>query len=126
MYSLHEEVPGPLYGLFSEKIQDRLNNMLRDHLLFPVDPGNWPARGTAEFSLYAAMWCFLHSTSFADGIEKAVRIGGDTDTYAAIAGGLLGAYYGYDAIPLEWRQTILGHDVMVEYADKLYEMNQQL
>jgi ADP-ribosyl-[dinitrogen reductase] hydrolase len=67
----------------------------------------------------------MHSTSFADGIEKAVRIGGDTDTYAAIAGGLLGAYYGYDAIPLEWRNTILGHDVMVDYAEKLYDMNQQ-
>ncbi len=123
-YSWHEEIPGPLYGLFSEKIQDRLNNMLTDPLVFPVDPGAWPARGTAEFSLYAAMWCFLHSTSFEDGIERAVRIGGDTDTYAAIAGGLLGAYYGYDAIPEDWRKTILGHKTMVGYAEKLYEMSQ--
>ena len=103
----------------------RIHNGLIDEGLFPIDPGAWPARGTAEFSLYAALWCFKHSTSFADGIERAVRIGGDTDTYAAIAGGLLGAYYGYEAIPLEWRQTILGHDVMVDYAEKLYELNQR-
>ena len=102
----------------------RVGLLLEDHSCFPIDPGAWPARGTAEFSLYAAMWCFLHSTSFEDGIEKAVRIGGDTDTYAAIAGGLLGAYYGYDAIPTKWKNTILGHDVMVGYAEKLHEMGQ--
>ena len=110
------------YGSF---LKQRIIFSLADEKLFPIDPGAWPARGTAEFSLYAALWCFKHSTSFADGIERAVRIGGDTDTYAAIAGGLLGAYYGYEAIPLEWRQTILGHDVMVDYAEKLYELNQR-
>jgi ADP-ribosyl-[dinitrogen reductase] hydrolase len=104
----------------------RIHNSLNDEYMFPIDPGTWPARGTAEFSLYAALWCFKHSTSFEDGIEKAIRIGGDTDTYAAIAGGLLGAYYGYDAIPVEWRDACLGRDVMLEYADKLYEMNQRL
>lgn len=103
----------------------RIDNSLNDKYMFPIDPGAWPARGTAEFSLYAALWCFKHATSFEDGIERAVRIGGDTDTYAAIAGGLLGAYYGYDTIPEKWRNTILGHDTMVEYAHKLYELNQQ-
>jgi ADP-ribosyl-[dinitrogen reductase] hydrolase len=104
----------------------RVYNSLNDEYLFPIDPGAWPARGTAEFSLYAALWCFKNSTSFADGIEKAIRVGGDTDTVAAVAGGLLGAYYGYEAIPFEWRNTILGKLPMLEYADKLYEMNQQL
>lgn len=106
-------------------LKKRVVLSLADKNLFPIDPGAWPARGTAEFSLYAALWCFKHSTSFADGIERAVRIGGDTDTYAAIAGGLLGAYYGYNAIPLEQRQSILGHGVMVDYAEKLYELNQR-
>ena len=104
----------------------RIHNALIDGDLFPVDPGAWPARGTAEFSLYAALWCFKHSTSFADAIEKAVRIGGDTDTYAAITGGLAGAYYGYDAIPVEWRDPCLGRDVMLDYAEKLYGLNQKL
>jgi ADP-ribosyl-[dinitrogen reductase] hydrolase len=104
-------------------LMQRVASSVADDRLFPIDPGTWPARGAAEFSLYAALWCFKHATSFADGIEKAVHIGGDTDTYAAIAGGLLGAYYGYEEIPLKWRQIILGHDVMVDYADKLYELN---
>lgn len=90
--------------------------------LAPVDPGAWPARGTAEFSLYVALYALKYATSFADGIDISIRVGGDTDTYAAIAGGLLGAHFGYDAIPEEWRKTILGHDQMVDYATKIYEL----
>ena len=108
---------------FETPLEQRIIERLRQNDQ-PIDPGKWPGRGEVEFSLYAALWCFKNSTSFADGIEKAVRIGGDTDTYAAIAGGLLGAHYGYDAIPEDWRNAILGHDVMVGYAEKLYEMNQ--
>ncbi|MEA3549245.1 ADP-ribosylglycohydrolase family protein [Pseudarthrobacter sp. C1] len=41
-------------------------------------------------------------------LEDAVRGGRDTDTVAAIAGGLLGAAYGYTAVPFEWRQRLHG------------------
>ena len=36
-------------------------------------------------------------------LEAAVRGGNDTDTVAAIAGGLLGAAYGASAVPARWR-----------------------
>ena len=41
---------------------------------------------------------------------KAVNLGGDTDTVAAVAGGLAGALYGYDSIPEAWRETLAGRD----------------
>ncbi|QTO38159.1 ADP-ribosylglycohydrolase family protein [Tessaracoccus sp. MC1865] len=41
-------------------------------------------------------------------LENAVRVGHDTDTVAAIAGGLLGARWGYSAIPLEWTRRLHG------------------
>ena len=103
----------------NDLLPKRVALQLQDAHSYPYDPGAWPGRGSAEFSLYTALWCFKHATSFSDGIEKAVRIGGDTDTYAAIAGGLLGAYYGYDAIPEDWRNAILGHNVMYEFAQTL-------
>ena len=99
----------------------RIGSRLNDPYERPYDPGAFPMRGTAEFSLYVALYALMHSTSFSTGIEIAIRVGGDTDTYAAIAGGLLGAHYGYDAIPPLWRQTILGHDPMVKYAAEIYE-----
>ena len=37
---------------------------------------------------------FLDSTSFEDAIRNAVSIGGDSDTLAAITGGIAEAYYG--------------------------------
>ena len=41
-------------------------------------------------------------------LEAAVRGGGDTDTVAAIAGGLLGAVYGASAVPSRWRLVLQG------------------
>jgi ADP-ribosylglycohydrolase len=41
-------------------------------------------------------------------LEEAVRGGRDTDTVAAIAGSLLGAAYGFTAVPFEWRRRLHG------------------
>lgn len=41
-------------------------------------------------------------------LDTAVRCGNDTDTVAAIAGGLLGATYGASAVPAEWRRLLHG------------------
>lgn len=41
-------------------------------------------------------------------LDAAVRGGNDTDTVAAIAGGLLGAVYGASAVPEEWRRVLHG------------------
>ncbi len=41
-------------------------------------------------------------------LEAAVRGGHDTDTVAAIAGGLLGALWGASAVPLAWQRTVHG------------------
>jgi ADP-ribosylglycohydrolase len=52
-------------------------------------------------TLEAALWCVLTTDSYRECVLKAVNLGGDTDTVAAIAGGLAGALYGYNAIPKE-------------------------
>ena len=41
-------------------------------------------------------------------LDAAVRGGGDTDTVAAIAGGLLGAAHGASVVPAEWRRLLHG------------------
>lgn len=43
-----------------------------------------------------------------DALHAAVRIGDDTDTVAAIAGGLLGARWGASAVPSEWLRVVHG------------------
>ncbi|MBW3577085.1 MAG: ADP-ribosylglycohydrolase family protein [Actinobacteria bacterium] len=43
-----------------------------------------------------------------DALMTAVRVGGDTDTVAAIAGQLLGARWGASAVPSRWRDMLHG------------------
>ena len=48
------------------------------------------------------------SDQFTNALVAAVRIGHDTDTVAAIAGGLLGARWGFSAIPTAWTDVLHG------------------
>lgn len=61
-------------------------------------------------SIEAAIWCLLTTDNYRDCVLKAVNLGYDTDTTAAIAGGLAGLYYGYDNIPAEWKAAIIRRD----------------
>lgn len=45
-----------------------------------------------------------HPDDYRAAITKAIAMGGDTDTVAAIVGGLVGARVGEEGIPIEWRQ----------------------
>lgn len=53
-------------------------------------------------SLQASLWCFLNWNTYEETVLKAVNLGEDTDTTAAITGGLAGMYYGIDSIPQKW------------------------
>lgn len=57
-------------------------------------------------TLEASLWCLLTTDSYEACTLKAVSLGSDTDTVSAIAGGLAGIHYGYDAIPAKWREQI--------------------
>jgi ADP-ribosylglycohydrolase len=68
-------------------------------------------------SLEAAIWCVMNTNSYEECVLKAVNLGEDTDTVGAIAGGLAGALYGYDAIPEKWLNTLIKREMI----DKLCE-----
>ena len=53
-------------------------------------------------TLEAAVWCLLNSGAYRDCVLKAVNLGGDTDTVAAVAGGLAGILYGDAGLPEAW------------------------
>jgi ADP-ribosylglycohydrolase/fructose-1,6-bisphosphatase/inositol monophosphatase family enzyme len=63
--------------------------------------------GWVLIALQNAFWQLLHAESLEEGIVSTVMSGGDTDTNAAIAGALLGAVWGRDAVPLQWLDRIL-------------------
>jgi ADP-ribosylglycohydrolase len=55
---------------------------------------------------------FAASGSFAEIIERAIRLGSDTDTTAAVAGGLAGIYWGRSGIPAEWLSAMRGRELV--------------
>lgn len=59
---------------------------------------------TCQDTVPQAIMAFLESTSFEDAIRNAISIGGDSDTLAAITGGIAEACYG---IPKEIRNKAL-------------------
>ncbi len=62
--------------------------------------------GYALHTLEAALWCLLHTENFQDCALAAVNLGQDTDTTAAVAGGLAGLRYGLSSIPGPWLETL--------------------
>ena len=63
--------------------------------------------GWVLVALQNAFHELLHAASVEEGVVRTVRRGGDTDTNAAIAGALLGAVHGRDAVPFQWRRMVL-------------------
>jgi len=59
---------------------------------------------TCQDTVPQAIMAFLESVSFEDAIRNAISIGGDSDTLAAITGGIAEAYYG---VPTDIRKRAL-------------------
>ena len=77
--------------------------------------------GYVVHTLEAALWGFLNSGSYEECILKAVNLGGDTDTTAAVAGGLAGAFYGVKDIPETWISVIRRLDWIEDRIEKFME-----
>jgi len=52
----------------------------------------------------------MQADNYRDVIRNAILLGNDTDTTAAIAGGLAGLKYGYDGLPQDWLNCLKGKD----------------
>lgn len=69
-------------------------------------------------TIEAAVWCLIKTGSYEECMLKAVNLGDDTDTVAAIAGGLAGLYYGYEEIPAKWLDVIKRREWIEEMCEE--------
>ncbi len=63
-------------------------------------------------TLETVLWCLMNSRSYRECVLRCVNMGYDTDSTAAIAGGLAGMYYGFDSIPQEWLDQLAAKDII--------------
>ncbi|MBL8794323.1 MAG: ADP-ribosylglycohydrolase family protein [Planctomycetia bacterium] len=63
--------------------------------------------GWVLIALQNAFYQLLHAGNLEEGVVDTVMRGGDTDTNGAIAGALLGAAHGRQALPAQWLHAVL-------------------
>ncbi|MDR2150117.1 MAG: ADP-ribosylglycohydrolase family protein [Spirochaetaceae bacterium] len=99
----------------------RFARLLRDIRLLPESAIK--SSGFVIDTLEAAFWCFLTTDSYRNAVLKAVNLGEDTDTTAAVTGALAGLYYGFDerGIPSEWIRKLARFEDIFAVADSLVQ-----
>lgn len=75
---------------------------------------------TCQGTVPESIICFLESNGFEDAIRKAISLGGDADTQAAITGSIAEAYYG---IPVGLKHRICKYldEDMIKVLKKFYD-----
>ncbi len=72
-------------------------------------------------TLEAALWCLLRADRYDWCVLRAVNLGEDTDTVAAVAGGLAGAMFGLKAVQDSLADRLLRRDYIESLCDKAAE-----
>ncbi len=103
-YMLHAEVDEVRQGSFRHK-----------------QPPKICGSGYVVQSLEAALWAFHDARDFREAVLRAVNLGHDADTTAAVCGQLAGAYWGESGIPREWRAGLARRDLIEPILDRLCE-----
>ncbi len=82
------------------------------------------ANGQAVETTQAAYWLTLNAIDFEEGLVRAVNLGGDAATLGSVAGALLGARFGEQAIPERWLESLQGREDLEAVADKLCKLGE--
>ena len=73
-------------------------------------------------TLAAGLWAYWHASSFKEGLLAIVKAGGDADTNAAVACAILGAKFGFKAIPPEYVEGLLYREQLDKVIDGIFEI----
>ncbi|HKF16722.1 MAG TPA: ADP-ribosylglycohydrolase family protein [Candidatus Dormibacteraeota bacterium] len=97
--------------------------MVGDHRKELFDLRNWPGTpsgsGYVVDTFWSARTAFASSESYAETVTKAIRYGSDTDTTAAVAGGLAGALWGIGGIPGDWLSAMRDREIVEPFVARL-------
>ncbi len=107
-HPLHAEIAAVAAGSFKRK-----------------NPPGIAGTGFVVQALEAALWAFYTTEDFSAGCLRAVNLGDDADTTAAVYGQLAGAYYGMAGIPAHWLARLAQRDMIQNLADQLFEASRQ-
>ncbi|MDH2997435.1 hypothetical protein A1D22_06835 [Pasteurellaceae bacterium LFhippo2] len=78
--------------------------------IWEISESEIQSTGYVVHTLEASIWCLLTTDSYQEAVLKAVNLGDDSDTTAAVTGGLAGILYGFENIPENWVNELARRD----------------
>lgn len=116
---LQTEIPDFLISLSIDQYEISFFNRLLKYDISELAEHEILSSGYVLHSLEASIWCLLTTGNYKDATLKAVNLGEDTDTTAAITGGLAGLLYGFDTIPKKWMEQLARKEDIEDLAERL-------
>lgn len=116
---LQSVVSGHLSALLIDPAEVVIFDRLLKYDIHRLPEAEIRSSGYVIDTLEAAVWCLLTTDSYSEAVLRAVNLGQDTDTTAAVTGGLAGLLYGYDGIPAEWITQIARKGDIANLAERL-------
>lgn len=93
---------------------DALENHIR-----PDEPAEGRGSGYVIDTLRSARMCLERHAGYEDAVRAAVALGDDTDTTAAVVGGIAGLREGVGAIPTRWLEALRGRELVDPLLERL-------
>lgn len=106
---LAPQVPAEESSVFAPLIDGSCLELPREHVR---------SDGYVVSTLMAACWCLHRHPGYAEAVLEAVNLGGDTDTTAAVTGGLAGLRCGITGIPQAWITCLSHSSGVVDLAER--------
>ena len=111
-------------------IAQRYDSRIREYIdlslntdIRALDLQDWDSVGYTLKTLAAGLWAYWNAPSFEGGLLSVVRAGGDADTNAAVAGAILGAKFGFSAIPQEYIDGLIYKEQLDEVVSGMVELS---
>lgn len=102
-------VRAPAYGAHRRELEEQVRSDA------PIPP---LGRGYVLDTLHSARWAVAQG-GYETVVKAAIGVGFDTDTTAAVAGGIAGLRDGIEAIPLRWREQLRGQGLVQPLLERL-------
>lgn len=74
--------------------------------LWQTEESEMRSNGYVIETIETVVWCWITTDSLKECLLKVVHMGHDTDSVVAVVGGIAGLYYGIDAMPKDWLESI--------------------
>jgi ADP-ribosylglycohydrolase len=115
-----------LTEFFNQQAETRAELQHFERLLKGSFMNNYPlesikSTGYVIDSLEAAIYCLMKYNRYEMAIIQAIQLGNDTDTIAAITGGLAALYFGHHTIPEIWLSGIKRKEAILDLANRWNE-----